>query len=675
MPTELHDKTEHTQTRIKGMHCAACSGRIERTVAGLDGVAGVSVNLASETMDIQWDPAAISLEDIAGQVKDLGFEAVLPARETALSLDIKGMHCAACSGRVERTVAGLGGVSKAEVNLASQTGRFVFDPEIVTQRSLREAIHELGFETELQSGGANVFEERRQEALAELKSMKMKLIPAFLFALPLLIISMGHMFGLPLPSWLDPRHSPLNFALVQFLLVLPVMWSGRDFYRRGLPNLWRRTPDMDSLVAVGTGAAFVYSTWNLIAIALGINPAALAMDLYFESTAVLIALISLGKYFEARSRIKTGDSIRALMELRPDRATLIRGEEQIGIPVDEVEVGDLLLIRPGERVPLDGKIVNGTSSVDESMLTGESLPVAKKENDGVIGGTINKNGVLTVRVERVGQDTMLARIIKLVQQAQGSKAPIASLADRISFYFVPTVMSLAIISGLAWYVSGADFPFSLRIFVAVMVIACPCAMGLATPTSIMVGTGRGAQLGVLIKSGEALQTAQAVQAVVFDKTGTLTHGNPSLTDIVTLKNGGVTEDEALTLAASAERVSEHPLAEAVLDAAAQRGLAVVTPDEFEAAPGRGIRAVISGRKILLGNMEMMRDSEVSSLDDDGAAETAESLSSLGRTPLFLAVDGKMAAILAVADQIKDEAAEVIGRLKAMGLKTVMLTGR
>ena len=396
--------------------------------------------------------------------------------------------------------------------------------------------------------------------------MKNRLLPAFVLALLIMCLSMAGMVGITLPPQLHPDHSPFTHAVVQFLLLLPVLYLGRNFYLDGIPALLRGGPNMDSLIAIGTGAAFVYSTWNMVEIGLGYDPVARAHDLYFESAAMLIALVSLGKYLEARSKARTTDAIRQLMQLTPDTATLIDENGQRQVAVAEIQVSDRILIRPGERIPVDGIIRDGQSAVDESMLTGESMPVMKRNGDEVFGGTLNKNGSLTMEAQKVGRDTMLARIVRLVQDAQGTKAPIANLADRISLYFVPTVILIALLAGLSWFFIGdADFSFSLRIFIAVLVIACPCAMGLATPTSIMVGTGRGAQLGVLVKSGEVLEMAQKVSCVVFDKTGTLTIGRPEVTDIHPL--GDFDETMLLQLAAGAESHSEHPLAEAIIAAA------------------------------------------------------------------------------------------------------------
>ncbi|SOB58816.1 Copper-exporting P-type ATPase A [Pseudodesulfovibrio profundus] len=667
------------QAQIKGMHCAACSGRIERTVGAMDGVETVSVNLAAETMQLTHDPEVVTTEDVAQRIKDLGFEAIFQASSglEELNLELGGMHCAACSTRIERVTGSLEGVDSASVNLAANSGTFVFDPSLVSRRDIRDAISNAGFTSSVQSGSTNLFEEKRREAEAQLAAQKRELIPAFVFALPLLIISMGHMWGMPLPDALNPELVPLNFALAQLALTLPVIWTGRHFYTQGIPALLRGGPNMDSLVAMGTGAAFIYSLWNTIAIGMGdphsTETIMLAMDLYYESAAVLIAMISLGKYFEARSKIKTSDAIRALMELAPETATIIKDGTQQTISIDEVEAGDTLLVKPGERIPVDGKIAKGQSSVDESMLTGEPMPVSKDIGDTVAGGTLNTHGSLTITAERVGQDTVLARIIRLVQEAQGSKAPIANLADTISFYFVPAVMAIALIAGIAWYMSGAGFPFALRIFVAVMVIACPCAMGLATPVSIMVGTGRGAQLGVLIKSGRALQEAGDLDTVIFDKTGTLTHGRPEVADI-TMVRGTMAQTEAIYLAAAAESQSEHPLAQAMVRRAERLGLEYPQPDSFEAIPGKGIKATIGYREVIIGNKALM-DEYGFGFDDDSLAEAAvPHYESQGATVVYFASENKLNALFAISDEMRDETPEVVAELKKNGLTPIMLTG-
>ncbi|MFP4317017.1 MAG: heavy metal translocating P-type ATPase [Desulfovibrionales bacterium] len=669
------EQTGHQTFGIKGMNCAACSGRLERVMAEVDGVESVSVNLAGESMDIAWDPERIDVDEIARRVKETGFEMVVSSENVTLDLGITGMTCAACVRRVENAAKELEGVVDANVNLATETGKIVYDPDTISPRQIRNAIEEAGYGAELMGIKAgSISEHQQRETMQKLRILKRRLIPSMALTIPLFIIAMGEMVGLPMPAFLSV-HQPLSFALIQFFLTLPVVALGWAFYKHGIANLIRRAPNMDSLIAVGTGAAFVYSTWNTLEIILGINPMERAHDLYFESAAVILALVTLGKYFETRSKVRTSDAIRQLMQLRPDKATLIRDGKQETVLVEELGPGDMVLIRPGERVPVDGKVQEGTSNVDESMLTGESMPVGKKEGDALVGGTMNLNGAMTMQVERVGAETVLSRIIRLVQEAQGSKAPIANLADVISFYFVPVVIVIAVLSGLSWYfLADEPFTFALRIFIAVMVIACPCAMGLATPTSIMVGTGRGAQLGVLIKSGEALEVAHKVGVIILDKTGTMTFGRPALTDIVGLDGHTFEERELLQMAASIESRSEHPLARAILEAAREQGVSVPEPKGFETVSGKGVKAVVDGRSVMIGSPAFVREQGARDGSSNRVQQGLDRLADQGKTPLLMAVDGQVTAILAIADRLKPEAPAVIKRLKAMGITPVMLTG-
>ncbi len=678
--TSTEQLTQHKRTiAIKGMHCAACSTRIERVVGGLDGVERAAVNLAAESMELVWDEGVVSFDTIAGRVKDLGFELekvsqAEESEEVNLELAISGMHCAACSTRIEKVLSGMTGVVSARINLVTETGTVVFRRGQTSQRQIREAIGALGFETRPVGAGSDQFARKRQETLARLAAMKARLFWSLGLAALLLCVSMGEMLGLPLPEGINPHQYPLRFALIQFALVVPIMALGRNFYLIGIPALLRRVPNMDSLIAMGTGAAFIYSTWNLVEIMLGGDThrqALLAMDLYFESAGVLIALVSLGKYLETRSKSHTSDAIAKLMQLTPDKAILLKGQEQVEILVAEIEAGDLLLVRPGERIPVDGLITQGRTVVDESMLTGESLPVSKNEGDRVTCGTLNKSGAVQVHTEHVGQDTMLARIVRTVQEAQGSKAPIAGMADRISLYFVPVVMVAAVLTGLAWYfLGGVDFVVALRFFIAVLVIACPCAMGLATPTSIMVGTGRGAQLGVLIKSGEALEMAEKIRTLVFDKTGTLTYGRPELTDLVNCSDG-MSDDRLLLLVASVEQSSEHPLAEALVAAAKVKGYELKQPEGFAALVGQGVFGLVDKQEVLLGNRQLLEERRIGV---EGVEDEVVRLSGQGKTVLFLAVDGRFAALLAIADKLKPEVPEAVAKMKRMGLRLIMLTG-
>jgi P-type Cu+ transporter len=589
--------------------------------------------------------------------------------------NIKGMHCAACSTRIERVVGKLEGVTHCSVNLATEKAKITYDPLAITITAIEEAVDGLGFSAEVitadtdDSGNA-------QEAADHLQHMKNRLLPGFLLALLIMCLSMSSMFGITLPEIIHPDSSPFTYAAVQFLLLLPVLFLGRNFYLNGIPALLRGGPNMDSLIAIGTGAAVVYSTWNLVEIGLGLDPAARAHDLYFESAAMLIALVSLGKYLEARSKARTTDAIKQLLQLAPETATLIDKDGQRQVPVAEIQVDDRILIRPGERIPVDGTITDGESAVDESMLTGESMPVMKRKGDNLFGGTLNKNGALTMKAQKVGRETMLARIVKLVQDAQGTKAPIANLADRISLYFVPTVIVIATLSGLSWFlIGGAEFSFSLRIFIAVLVIACPCAMGLATPTSIMVGTGRGAQLGVLVKSGEVLELAQKVTCVVFDKTGTLTLGRPEVTDIQAF--AGYDEAKLLSLSAGAESHSEHPLAEAIIAAAKKKGCAIAESQSFSASLGRGIASTVLlegvSHELFFGNFEFLTENRAEGLTEE-IKKQATGLSDQGKTVLYLAVDKILVGLLAIADPLKVEAKKTILDLETMGIKVVMLTG-
>lgn len=741
MDSQTDSVRHRSRMPVRGMTCAVCAGRIEKMVGRMEGVETVAVNLATEVMDVTWDDRT-DLDAIVRQVSALGFEAMPPDAAPAgggndLRFAVSGMTCAVCAGRIEKVVGTMDGVGAVSVNLAAETAQVTPLPGVDAgslAASVVERISGLGFGATLQeqaadaASSASLWERQRHDADARLARMKARLVPEFGFTVPLLLLSMGHMMGLPLPGFLHPAHSPLTFAVAQLLLTLPVMWSGRDFYRIGFGNLRRLSPNMDSLVALGTGAAFIYSLWNTVEIALGVDVAHRVMDLYYESAAVLITLVSLGKYFEMRSRARTSEAIKSLMDLAPETALRLvsaDGGPAVGheagdgtnvavqeVPVAEVRAGDLLQVRPGARIPVDGTVVSGTSSVDESMLTGESLPVSKTGGDSVAGGTINRLGTFVMRAERVGADTVLARIIRLVEEAQGSKAPIANIADRVSLYFVPAVMALAVLAGVGWYTVGdADFTFALRIFVAVMVIACPCAMGLATPTSIMVGTGRGAQLGILVKSGAALETAGRVDTVVFDKTGTLTEGKPRLVHVSAVEDGpwqtdvsasggdgtqggasgmrltqplapDVAEDTprrmVLRLAASLEAVSEHPLAEAILAGAAEAGIAPWPVEAFEAVPGRGVRGRVrtdAGESgVLLGNHAFMAEAGVAGLDAHGLREMLDALADAGVTPLLLAAAGEMRGIVGVADPLRAEARGVLERLRQCGVRAVMLTG-
>ncbi|WP_243359849.1 heavy metal translocating P-type ATPase [Fundidesulfovibrio terrae] len=660
---------------VKGMHCASCSSRIERTVGKMEGVESVAVNLAAETMDVSFDPSIVTLDGITARVAELGFTAVPPAPAGIVRLAIGGMHCASCSRRIETVVGGMEGVAAMRVNLATETGELELAPGGPALDVVIGRIAGLGFTASPLAGDdESLFEAQQRDAAERLEMRRKALGPQLTLGGLVLLIAMGPMLGLPLPAFLSPDTSPAVYALTQLALTLPLLWLGRRFYLDGVPALLRGGPNMDSLIALGTGAAFLASLWTTLEIVLGHGAAHNAHGLYYESAAVIIALISLGKYFEARSKSQTTEAVKSLLSLAPDTATLVGPDGAKSVAVKLVRPGDMLLVRPGERVPVDGVVVEGASEVDESMLTGESVPVAKNPGDPLASGTLNALGALTMRAERVGADTVLARIIRLVRDAQGSKAPIASLADRVSLYFVPVVMALAVLAALAWLWAGEGWGFALRIFVSVMVIACPCAMGLATPTSIMVGTGRGARLGVLIKSGRALETASAVNAVVLDKTGTLTLGKPLLTDV--LPAPGADSSRLLASAAAVEALSAHPLGQAVVQGASARGLALPGASDASAVPGQGVSGMVSdaglGQRVLVGRSSWLA-AEGTAVPPELEAQGAE-LSAAGKTPLFVAEGARMLGVLAVADAVRPEAAQVVGELGLMGVRVVMLTG-
>jgi len=607
-----------------------------------------------------------------------------------LRFDISGMHCAACSSRIERVVGRMEGVERISVNLAAASAEVWPEQGVDAQLQQRimDKVSTLGFSAAPTANDdvARQFEEGKTRAAADIQARLRRLLPMAAFAVPLLVISMGHMLGLPLPMALDPHHSPRAFMLAQLALTLPVVWLGRHFYLDGIAALLRKAPAMDSLVAVGTGAAFLFSLGNTLLGLAGVDPIGRAMNLYYESCAVLLTMIELGQFLEAVAKRRASDAMGALMSLTPEYALRLNAEdtaaapEQIGL--DQVRVGDHLLLRPGGRVPVDGLVLTGKSAIDLSLLTGESIPVPVGPGDRLAAGSVNGEGSLTFAAEAVGGNTRLARIIRLVREAQGSKAPIARLADRVSFYFVPAVMGLALVAALAWLVFSAEpVTTPLTVFVAVLVMACPCAMGLATPMSIMVGTGRGAQLGVLIKNGAALEQAGHISVLAVDKTGTLTTGKPVLTGVTQLDcPAGMSPDSLLAMAASLEARSEHPLAHALVSAATERGLSSLPVDDVQVAPGMGISGrVTSGAAafvLAVGNRAYMeeRGLSVPQAAQDSLAQLAET----GQTPLLLSLedhDGpKLAGILALADALRPESASVVRTLRGMGVRVVMLTG-
>ncbi|GHU22084.1 hypothetical protein FACS1894172_06680 [Spirochaetia bacterium] len=748
---------------IGGMTCAACAGRIEKTVKKLEGVTTATVNLASEKLFVEYADTQ-TLTSIKEAVTKVGYQVLDRPKGSTVTIPIGGMTCAACAQRVEKAVKKLEGIETASVNLATEKATVVYNPQALRISAIKEAIVKAGY-TALDFSKEGAVDEDKLRKEREIKTLWRKFIVAVSFAAPLLYIAMVPMiklFSLPFPKALAPMNFPLLYGLAELVLVIPIVAVGYRFYTVGFKNLLHRSPNMDSLIAIGTSAAVLYSLYNIWQIAQGNFRAVDA--LYFETAGVIIALILLGKSLEAVSKGRTSEAIKKLMGLAPKTAIIIENGVEKEIPIDEVIPGDIIVVKPGAKIPVDGVVTEGRTAIDESMLTGESMPVDKKAGDKVFAATINSNGVIQFKAEKIGSDTALAQIIKLVEDAQGSKAPIAQLADIVSGYFVPIVCLIALVAGIAWFITASAglvtlpagksvLEFSLTIFISVLVIACPCALGLATPTAIMVGTGKGAENGILIKGGEALETAHKIQIIVFDKTGTITEGKPKVTDIVlgevspslqpalrssaTPSAGGVppatpplreTENLFLQIVASAEKGSEHPLASAIVQEAEQRGLAFLPTEEFKSLTGLGIEAKISiphtphptpyssyptsytphpvphtphpnphtlhpvphtphpnphtlhpishtpfpiPYSLLIGNRKLMDERGISlaELEVD-----SDRLAGEGKTPMYAALDGKIAGIVAVADVVKPSSKAAIESLHKMGIEVAMITG-
>lgn len=569
---------------------------------------------------------------------------------------ISGMTCAACASRIERFVKKLDGVTSASVNFAAES--LTVDFEKLGVKDIEAAVVKAGYA---------FADKNAKPQMPHDKVMLMRLILSLVFAVPLLTISMGHMIGMPLSDAIEPHHNPMRFAVVQLALTVPVIAIGWKFFWDGFRNLVRLSPNMDSLIALGSTAALVYGFYAMYKI--GQGETEYAMHLYFESCATILTLITLGKYLEARSKGKTDESVKKLMNLAPKTAFVMRGDKELEVALSQVKVGDIVVSRSGESLAVDGEVIEGSAVVDESMLTGESVPIEKKVGDKVVGATLNKNGFIKYRSEKVGEDTALSRIIKFVEEAQGTKAPIARLADTISAYFVPAVLALAVIACLGWLIAGESGEFCITILISVLVIACPCALGLATPTAIMVGTGKGAENGILIKGGEPLEQACKITTVVFDKTGTLTEGKPSVTDIFPYN---IEENELIRLAASGEAASGHPLSEAIVNCASEKNITLSDAEDYANIDGRGISVTVDGKKLLIGNIRLMEESGVNVPEE--YVKKAEHCADMGRTSMYCAADNSFIGIIAAADTIKKESLEAITELHKMGIKTLMLTG-
>ena len=650
---------------IEGMSCASCAAHIEESLKQVDNLSDVNVNLATSKLTLSRGEG-IDRAEVEKIVEKLGYKLTYVSSIEERTFILEGMSCATCAKNIEDTISSLDGIEEAVVNFATEKMVVKFDKEKLSVAEIEKKVEEAGYKARLEID--DLVDDQAEKKQKEIDGIWKRFIYSAIFTVPVLYIAMAEMVGLPTLESLSPMGNPKLFSTVQFILVLPVLYFGRKFFSVGIRAILRRKPNMDSLVALGAGAAFLYSVYSTVLAYLGDEHA--AMHLYYESAAVILTLITLGKYFEGVSKSRTTNAISKLVGLVPKTANLIKDGEEHVVAVDEISTGDILLVRPGEKVPLDGVVIEGRSTVDESMLTGESIPVEKEINSKVVGASINKTGVFKMKVTKVGKDTTLSQIIKLVEDAQNSKAPIAKLVDKISGVFVPIVIVLALIAGILWYFVGeASWSFSLKIIISVLVIACPCALGLATPTAIMVGTGKGAEHGILIKSSEALQLAKEVDTIVFDKTGTLTEGKISVTDIMTFNN--LSEEVLLQLAASVEYLSEHPLGLAIVDEAKNRNLELLEVKDFSSLTGLGISSMVDGKSVFIGNEKLMLKNNIVIKD---SVEKAGEYASEGKTPLFIAVDSELAGIIAVADQIKASSLETVERLHSLGLEVVMLTG-
>jgi Cu+-exporting ATPase len=652
--TNENERLTRISIPVVGMTCASCVRRVERTLSEKEGVAEASVNFAAEKASVTYDPTTTNPDDLIGAIRDAGYGA--DVRETTFG--VTGMTCASCVGRVEGVLEKVPGVLEASVNLANERATVEYLAGEVEPSDLEKAIEGAGYGV-VREEDSSVEDSHEREY----RKLKSDFLLAAALTVLILLGSLPHMLGLMLliPSaW-------LNLGLL--LLATPVQfWAGKRFYRGAWGALKHGQANMNTLVVMGTSAAYLHSA--VAALAPGLFAAGRA-DVYFDTSALIITLILLGRLLETRAKGRTNEAIRKLAGLQAKTARVVRESEELDVPLEDVRVGDLVVVRPGEKVPVDGRVVSGGSAVDESMITGESIPVTKREGDEVIGATMNTSGSFRFAATKVGEDTTLHQIMRMVEEAQGSKAPIQRLADRISALFVPAVIGVAATTFLVWLLFGPEpaLTFALLNTVAVLIIACPCAMGLATPTSIMVGTGKGAESGILIRGGEALEGAHKLDTVMLDKTGTLTKGEPELTDIV-LTNG-IPEEEFLRLLASAEWGSEHPLGEAIVRGAKDRGLTPAEADAFEAVSGSGIRARVEGRKLLVGSRRFLSESGIS---EDGLAPRGEELAREGKIPIFVAVNGEIAGLVTVADVVRDESREAIGRLHSLGLEVAMVTG-
>ncbi len=647
---------------VSGMSCASCAAHIQESLAMLEGVKSAAVNFAAERATVVYDGSKVGVEDFVRVITDLGYGVM----SSKITLPIKGMSCAACVENVRRTLMSLEGVLSASVNIATERATIEYFPTQVGVRDFKRAVKDAGYDVVEAEKGEDIVEKEQREREAAYLTLRKKVTAGAVLLAPIFLLMQWDHLGL---SGLLPLPRQTNY-LLQLIIETPVQfWIGWQFYTGAVAAARHRTTNMNTLIAVGTSSAYVYSVVATFFPSF-FEVKGYTSSVYFDTAATIVVLILLGRLFEARAKGQTSEAIKKLMGMQAKTARVVKNGNEADIPVEDVEIGDVILVRPGEKIPVDGVIREGYSSVDESMVTGESIPAEKSVGDTVIGATMNKTGSFKFEATKVGRDTMLSHIIEMVQNAQGSKPPIARLADLIASRFVPAVIGIASLTFVIWYFFGPTpaFTYAILNFIAVLIIACPCSLGLATPTSIMVGTGKGAENGVLIRSGEALELAHRITTVVFDKTGTLTKGRPEVTDIIAQ---GLSEGEVLSVAASAEKGSEHPLGEAIIRKAKEKGLEIRDPEDFLAVPGRGIKTAVSGRTVHLGNEKLMADEGI---DISALRDAALNLSEKGKTPMFVCVDRRAAGIVAVADTLKEESVKAVRALHALGIGVAMITG-
>jgi Cu+-exporting ATPase len=654
---------ERVDLPITGMSCASCASKIEKGLSALEGVSSASVNFAAEKVRVEYDLGKVGINDFLETIKGLGYGAGVGK----VTLPIHGMSCSSCVSKIEGALNGLDGVIHASVNFATEKATVDYLPAVVTVSDMVRAVKEAGYEAVEAGEGEDLLEREERARREAFVRLQMRLVAGVVLTIPIFVFTYPSVFGLT--KILDLSRE--TYFIFQLMLATPVQfWCGQQFYTGAMAAARHRTTDMNTLIAVGTSAAYIYSVVATFFPAF-FEVRGYSAEVYFDTAAAIIVLILVGRLLEARAKGQTSEAIKKLMGMQAKTARVVRGGIEVDIPIEEVETSDIVVVRPGEKIPVDGVVLDGYSSIDESMISGESIPVEKKEGDEVIGATMNKTGSFRFRATKVGKETALAQIIKMVEEAQGSKPPIARLADLIASWFVPAVIVIACVTFIVWSAFGPApaFTYALLNFVAVLIIACPCALGLATPTSIMVGTGKGAENGVLIRGGESLETAHKLTAIILDKTGTLTKGEPSLTDVKAAD--GFKEREVVFYAASAEKGSEHPLGEAIIRGASERNVDLVDAEEFMAVPGHGIKARVKGSNLLLGNMKFMKDE---SIGLGGLVQEAEMLADEGKTPMYLAVDGRAAGVVAVADTLKENSKEAVAAFHRLGLEVAMLTG-